>query len=70
MVAKLRALKLDSLIFEQHDVRVYPNNELAAHVLGFVDDNGHGIAGMEKEMDKLLCGMPGERLGGARCEEA
>jgi cell division protein FtsI/penicillin-binding protein 2 len=60
-IAKLRALKLDSLIFEQHDLRVYPNNELAAHVLGFVDDDSRGMAGMEKEMDKLLCGAPGER---------
>jgi len=62
MVAKLRALKLDSLIYREHDRRVYPNNELAAHVLGFVDDGGHGLAGMEKEMDKVLCGTPGERL--------
>ena len=58
----MRALKLDCLISEPHDRRVYPNNELAAHVLGFIDGNGHGLAGMEKEMDKLLCGMPGERL--------
>jgi len=62
MVAKLRALKLDSLIFKERDRRFYPNNELAAHILGFVDDNGHGVAGMEKEMDRLLCGVPGERL--------
>jgi cell division protein FtsI/penicillin-binding protein 2 len=62
MVAKLRALKLDSLIFQEHDRRIYPNNELAAHVLGFVDENGHGLSGMEKEMDKLLAGTPGERL--------
>jgi cell division protein FtsI/penicillin-binding protein 2 len=61
LVAKLRSLKMDSLIFNEHDLRFYPNNELAAHVLGFVD-NGHGSAGMEKEMDKLLCGVPGERL--------
>jgi cell division protein FtsI (penicillin-binding protein 3)/stage V sporulation protein D (sporulation-specific penicillin-binding protein) len=61
-VAKLRALKLDSLIVNERDRRFYPNNELAAHILGFVDDDGHGMAGMEKEMDKLLCGTPGERL--------
>jgi cell division protein FtsI (penicillin-binding protein 3)/stage V sporulation protein D (sporulation-specific penicillin-binding protein) len=61
-LAALRGLKLDSLIFKPHDLRGYPNNELAAHVLGFVDENGHGVAGMEKEMDTLLCGVPGERL--------
>jgi len=61
VVAKLRALKLDSLICEVQDLRSYPNNELAAHVLGFTDDNGHGLAGTEKEMDKFLNGVPGER---------
>jgi cell division protein FtsI (penicillin-binding protein 3)/stage V sporulation protein D (sporulation-specific penicillin-binding protein) len=60
-VARLRALNLDSLIFEPYDRRSYPNNELAAHVLGFVDDSNRGVAGMEKEMDKLLTGVPGER---------
>jgi cell division protein FtsI/penicillin-binding protein 2 len=60
--AKLAALKLDAIIAEPLDRRVYPNNELAAHVLGFVDDTGHGLAGMEKQMDKDLAGTPGERL--------
>ena len=60
-VTKLRALKLDSLIFNEHDRRVYPNNELAAHVLGFTGADGHGLVGMEKEMDNLLSGTPGER---------
>jgi cell division protein FtsI/penicillin-binding protein 2 len=61
MVAQLRALKIDSLIFEPYDRRSYPNNELGAHVLGFVDDQNQGAAGMEKEMDRLLSGEPGER---------
>jgi len=56
-----KELKLNSVIVKLRDRRVYPNNELAAHVLGFVDDAGHGLAGMEKEMDKQLCGTPGER---------
>ncbi len=61
VVARLRALKLDSLIFDPQDRRSYPNNQLAAHILGFVDDSEHGMAGTEKEMDKLLSGVPGER---------
>ena len=60
-VTRLKALKLDSLIFEPRDCRSYPNNELAAHLLGFVDDTGHGVAGIEKEMDPLLSGVAGER---------
>jgi cell division protein FtsI (penicillin-binding protein 3)/stage V sporulation protein D (sporulation-specific penicillin-binding protein) len=59
---KLRALKLDCIITEQHDRRVYPNNELASHILGFTDDAGHGLLGMEKAMDAALRGTPGERL--------
>jgi cell division protein FtsI (penicillin-binding protein 3)/stage V sporulation protein D (sporulation-specific penicillin-binding protein) len=31
-------------------------------VLGFVDSEGHGLSGMEKEMDGSLSGVPGERL--------
>ncbi len=62
VVKQLRALKLNSLIIEPHDLRSYPNTELAAHILGYTDNNtGHGLAGMEKEMDKLLTGVPGER---------
>ena len=61
-VAKLKALKLHCLIYTTHDRRFYPNNELASHVLGFVDAEGHGLAGMEKEMDSSLNGVPGERL--------
>jgi cell division protein FtsI (penicillin-binding protein 3)/stage V sporulation protein D (sporulation-specific penicillin-binding protein) len=60
-VTKLRALKLDSLIYNERDLRIYPNNELGAHLLGFTDASGHGVVGMEKEMDKLLSGTPGER---------
>ena len=63
VATKLHSLKLDDcVITEGHDRRIYPNNELAAHVLGFTDGNGHGIAGMEKEMDSVLRGTPGERL--------
>jgi len=62
VVAKLRALKLRSLIYTAHDRRFYPNNDLASHVLGFVDGEGHGLAGMEKEMDNSLTGVPGQRL--------
>jgi cell division protein FtsI/penicillin-binding protein 2 len=61
-VARLTALKLNCLILKQRDLRFYPNSELAAHVLGFMEENGHGAAGMEKEMDGFLRGVPGERM--------
>jgi cell division protein FtsI/penicillin-binding protein 2 len=61
-VARLRDLKLKSLILDPRDERTYPNTVLACHVLGFLDDStGHGLTGMEKTSDKLLSGVPGER---------
>ncbi len=61
-IERLRGLKLRGVIINQRDERTYPNTELAAHVLGFIDDGtGHGMAGMEKALDKVLSGEPGER---------
>ena len=34
--------------------RIYPNNNLAAHILGSTDIDGSGIAGIEKSSDKQL----------------
>jgi cell division protein FtsI (penicillin-binding protein 3) len=39
--------------------RVYPNNGLAAQVLGFTDIDGHGLQGLEVQHDQLLRGRPG-----------
>ena len=63
LVTKLRELnvKWKCLIFRPHEERFYPNNELASHVLGYVDGQSHGRAGIEKEMDDALTGVPGER---------
>jgi cell division protein FtsI (penicillin-binding protein 3) len=40
--------------FPREDERLYPQRELAAHVLGFVDQNGKGAMGMERVMDAQL----------------
>jgi cell division protein FtsI (penicillin-binding protein 3)/stage V sporulation protein D (sporulation-specific penicillin-binding protein) len=61
-IGRLTDLKLRSVMLIPRDERTYPNTILAAHVLGFIDDGtGHGMAGMEKDLDKLLVGTPGER---------
>ena len=61
-VSRLLDLKLRSLILIKRDERTYPNTELAAHVLGYTDaSTGQGEEGMEKDLDKLLTGTPGER---------
>lgn len=40
--------------FPREDERLYPQYDLAAHVLGFVDLNGKGAMGMERVMDSKL----------------
>ncbi|MFQ5640314.1 MAG: penicillin-binding transpeptidase domain-containing protein [bacterium] len=42
--------------------RVYPLNEKLAHVLGFVDVDGHGISGIELRFDNYLSGKDGKSV--------
>lgn len=39
--------------------RVYPGGALAAHILGFTNDDGTGIEGLEKAFDRELRGFDG-----------
>ena len=43
--------------------RVYPENTLAAHVVGFVNDNDKGFYGVEGYYDPMLHGVSGLRQG-------
>jgi cell division protein FtsI (penicillin-binding protein 3) len=45
-------LGLPGVGFLPENKRVYPNGPLAAHVIGFVDTDNIGIAGMEKYLDQ------------------
>ncbi|MGW7516741.1 peptidoglycan D,D-transpeptidase FtsI family protein [Streptomyces sp. NPDC054796] len=45
---------------EKHAKRVYPNKELASSVLGFVNSEGKGGAGIEAKLDKELAGRDGK----------
>ena len=40
-------------------VRLYPKKELAAHVIGAVDMDGKGIAGLEGKFNDKIAGTPG-----------
>jgi penicillin-binding protein 2 len=42
--------------------RSYPNNSLAAHILGFVDIDNKGLEGIEKYYDKELKGVAGYKV--------
>lgn len=59
--ASLEGLHLDWLEIRQSSVRSYPNNDVAAHVIGNVDWQGKGIAGIERKLNKDLAGIPGQR---------
>ena len=54
-------LKMDivGVQVESNARRVYPEGALAAHILGFVNDNGNGFYGIEGYYDTLLKGKPG-----------
>ncbi len=55
----IAALGIPGLGFQAEPKRLYPNDTLAAHVLGFVNDDGVGQYGVEGRYDKLLRGVNG-----------
>ncbi len=49
---------LDGLIYTPHLMRSYPEDALAANILGFVSRNGEGYYGVEEKYNELLSGKP------------
>lgn len=60
---QLEALKLTGIGFLDDSRRMYPSQELACQVLGFVGTDGLGLAGIEKRYDTVLAGKSGVLLG-------
>ncbi len=60
--ASLRAMNLDWLNIHQGSVRFYPNNDVAAHVIGNLNGDGKGVAGVELKLNKDLTGIPGSMM--------
>ena len=58
----LEELGLQGIGFLEDSRRVYPNNELACQVLGFVGVDNDGLAGIEKFYDELLAGETGRLI--------
>ena len=56
---KVQEAKLPGIDALRTMKRVYPNGSLASHIIGFTDDDGRGIAGLEKTYDKELRGTDG-----------
>jgi cell division protein FtsI (penicillin-binding protein 3) len=56
----LRKVPLDWFFIAHESERHYPNGRLAAHVLGSVNSEEHGNAGIEMYLDTELRGVPGK----------
>ena len=56
-------MNLRGVFFQKENRRVYPQRELLAHVLGYVDVDEKGIGGIEYSLDKQIRGRPGQDDG-------
>jgi len=57
--ARVKALNLKGIYFQKEFQRFYPDNEIAAQVLGYVGVDDNGLGGMEQKFDGRLHGEPG-----------
>lgn len=55
----IKDLALPGIAVEETSKRVYPKDNLAAHILGLMNDDGDGIAGIELTFQEELSGVPG-----------
>src|SRR5271156_4033629 len=61
-VERIDDMNLKGIFFEKENRRVYPQHELLAHVLGYVDVDEKGIGGIEHTLDKQIRGRPGRMM--------
>ena len=54
LVEAVNAIGEPGLAIEREPDRLYPQTSLAAHVIGYTDIDGHGVAGMERAFDTYL----------------
>jgi cell division protein FtsI (penicillin-binding protein 3) len=59
IAAKVKTLNLKGVYFQKEFQRFYPDNEIAAQVLGYVGIDDNGLGGMEQKFDASLHGAPG-----------
>lgn len=57
-----RPIKLASVSRQSDTKRYYPQNELAAAVIGFNNADGHGVYGLEASYDSYLSGIDGKNI--------
>jgi cell division protein FtsI (penicillin-binding protein 3) len=57
--ASVRALSMKGIYFQKEYQRVYPDNQIAAQVLGYVGSDDDGLGGLEEKFEPELHGVPG-----------
>jgi cell division protein FtsI (penicillin-binding protein 3) len=57
--AKVRALNMKGIYSQKEFQRFYPDNQIAAQVLGYVGLDDNGLGGLEGKFDGKLHGVPG-----------
>jgi len=57
--ARIAALNLRGIYFQKENQRFYPKRQLAGHVLGYVDIDEKGLAGIEYAVDEQVRGKAG-----------
>jgi cell division protein FtsI (penicillin-binding protein 3) len=55
----ISSLRLPGIFSEETSQRIYPADNLASHIVGFVQADGSGGGGIESSYDQLLTGTPG-----------
>jgi cell division protein FtsI (penicillin-binding protein 3) len=62
MARAVRSLNDPSLTLVEDSLRLYPNRELAAQLIGFEGNDGKGLAGIEQAWDSHLAGVEGRAV--------
>ena len=59
---KIEESTIKGLSVITEDKRFYTDGRLMPHILGFVNDEGHGVYGLEEALDEQLFGNPGSSV--------
>jgi cell division protein FtsI/penicillin-binding protein 2 len=59
VAASVKALNLKGVYFQKEFERFYPDNQIAAQVLGYVGVDDNGLGGLEEKFESGLHGTPG-----------
>jgi stage V sporulation protein D (sporulation-specific penicillin-binding protein) len=59
---KKNGITIQGIYIDEDTKRYYPQNNLAAHVIGFTGADNQGLSGIERTMESYLKGVPGKIL--------